>query len=189
MTNPEADAYIAGAPAYAQPILRRVRAAFHRVCPEVAESLKWSQPTFSYRGKILAGMGAFKRHVRFHFWHSAALPDPEHLFKSKDDPEGHGMKLTTAADLPSDEVLDAYIAQSMRLQETGGVKSRPVLIGRPSRLWWRRLISWKPSARIRRRKRRSRRCRRATAANTSSGSWRRNGTPLASSASARRSNT
>jgi uncharacterized protein YdeI (YjbR/CyaY-like superfamily) len=121
VSSREVDTYIAEAPAYAQPILRRVRAAFHRVCPEVAESLKWSRPAFSYRGSILAGMGAFKSHVRFGFWQAEALPDPQGLFTGPDKTEA-GLKLSSVADLPAEDVLDAYIAQAMRLREKGGKK-------------------------------------------------------------------
>lgn len=125
MTSREVDQYIDGAAPYARPILQRIRAAFHRACPEVTETLKWGKPFFGWQGKILAVMGAFKSHVRFRFWNAEALPDPHKLFAGKqEDGEEGALKLESVADLPSDEVLEAYIKQAMRLQASG-VKAAP----------------------------------------------------------------
>ena len=121
MANPEIDAYIAKAAPFAQPILVRLRAAFHRACPEVVESIKWGRAFFSYRGRMLAGAGAFKSHVRFLFWEGA---DP-------DGPQGGAVKLYSIADLPSDEALDARITKAMRQFETGARK--PVRAARPAK--------------------------------------------------------
>ncbi len=124
MTNPEVDAYIAAAPAYAQPILQRVRSAFQRVCPEVTESIKWRHPSFGFRGKILAGIGAWKNHVRFGFWEAADLPDPHGFFSGAQAGAKH---LRAVADLPDDAVLDACIAEAIRQQESGAKRRRPAV--------------------------------------------------------------
>ena len=67
------DVYIAKAKPFAQPILEHLRELMHKACPEVEESIKWSQPFFSYRGAILANMSGFKEHCHFGFtgWESA----------------------------------------------------------------------------------------------------------------------
>jgi uncharacterized protein YdeI (YjbR/CyaY-like superfamily) len=124
MTSATVDAYIAQAPPFAQPILRRVRAAFQRACPEVTESIKWSRPSFSYRGKMLAVIGAWKSHVRLHFWQADALPDPRDLFGGQNASEAGALKLRTAEDLPPDDVLDVYIGRAVRLLETGEKPAR-----------------------------------------------------------------
>lgn len=65
----EVDAYSDQAAPYAKPILKRLRKAFHRGCPEVDETIKWGVPHFEFHG-ILGGMAAFKEHVSFGFWKS-----------------------------------------------------------------------------------------------------------------------
>ena len=64
--DPRVDAYIAKSPEFAQPVLARLREIVHECCPEVEETIKWSAPSFGYRG-ILCGMAAFKQHVTFGF--------------------------------------------------------------------------------------------------------------------------
>ncbi len=56
---PDIDTYIADAPAFARPILTKIRAAFHAGCPELEERIKWGVPSFEYKG-ILGGMAAFR---------------------------------------------------------------------------------------------------------------------------------
>ena len=65
--DPRVDAYIAKAAPFAQPILKHVREAVHSGCPEVQETIKWSVPSFEYKGPF-CGMAAFKKHVMFGFW-------------------------------------------------------------------------------------------------------------------------
>lgn len=67
--DPRVDRYIEEANDFAKPILAELRRRVHAHVPEVEESLRWSAPTFLYKGKILAGMAAFKAHCVFGFWH------------------------------------------------------------------------------------------------------------------------
>jgi len=67
------DTYIAGRADFAQPILSWMRERVHAACPEAEESIKWSMPFFSYKGKPLANMAAFKAHAAFGFWDRQAL--------------------------------------------------------------------------------------------------------------------
>lgn len=69
-TDPRVDAYIDKKAAFARPILTHLRAAVHRACPDVEETLRWSMPSFSYKGQILCQMAAFKAHAAFGFWRS-----------------------------------------------------------------------------------------------------------------------
>ena len=61
-TDPRVDAYIAAAPAFAQPILHALRDRIHAACPEATEAIKWGMPMFLYRGQIMANIAAFKAH-------------------------------------------------------------------------------------------------------------------------------
>ena len=62
------DAYIERQAEFAKPILTKLRAMVHAACPDCDETLKWSMPSFIYKGSILAGMAAFKAHATFGFW-------------------------------------------------------------------------------------------------------------------------
>ena len=54
-TDPRVDAYIARQAEFARPILAHLRGVIHEACPDCEETLKWSMPSFIYKGKILAG--------------------------------------------------------------------------------------------------------------------------------------
>src|SRR3954465_3183590 len=70
--DPRIDAYIAKAPAFAKPILEKVRAAVHEGCPDCEETLKWGHPSFVYNG-IMCGVAAHKKHCGLHFWQSGRI--------------------------------------------------------------------------------------------------------------------
>lgn len=78
--NPAYDAYIAKAESFAQPLLHKLRAPVHQACPEIEETIKWSNPFFCHRGPVIR-MASFKEHVRFGFWKESALKDPQRIFK------------------------------------------------------------------------------------------------------------
>ena len=61
--DPRIDAYIEQAAPFARPILMRMRDLFHQTIGGLDETMKWSMPTFVYRGKNLAGLAAFKAHA------------------------------------------------------------------------------------------------------------------------------
>lgn len=67
-SDPRVDAYIAKAPAFAQPILAEARSRVHQACPAVEETIKWNVPFFLHQGKIIASMAAFKQHTKVGVW-------------------------------------------------------------------------------------------------------------------------
>jgi uncharacterized protein YdeI (YjbR/CyaY-like superfamily) len=115
-TDPRIDAYIARARPFARPILERVRAAVHRACPTVEETLKWGHPAFLYHG-ILCGMAAFKGHCAVNFWKGALL------FPNDDPRSAEAMgqlgRLTTVKELPSAAAFQSLLKQAMRLNAEG----------------------------------------------------------------------
>lgn len=114
MPDPRIDAYIAARAPFAQPILAHLRAAVHRACPAAEETIRWSMPSFSYKGKILAQMAAFKAHASFGFWNGEAAGDD-----AKGGAMGQLGRLTSLADLPSDDALDAMIRRAAALIDAG----------------------------------------------------------------------
>lgn len=126
--DPRIDAYIAQAAPFARPILKRIRGVVHQACPECEETLKWSMPTFMYKG-ILCGMGAFQRHATFGFW--------KHKLVMGAKP-GRGMGsfgcITSLQDLPSRSTLLELVRKAKKLNDDGvkaphlaNRKKRPML--------------------------------------------------------------
>jgi len=114
--DPRVDAYIAGAPEFARPILIHIRDGVHRHCPQVEETLKWRMPTFMYHG-MLCGMAAFKQHCSFGFWkHELVVGKGQ-----AGSPEGMGQfgKIRAIKDLPAPKLLAGYIKRAMQLNEEG----------------------------------------------------------------------
>jgi uncharacterized protein YdhG (YjbR/CyaY superfamily) len=114
------DAYIGRSANFARPVLSHLRELVHAVCPEVAETMKWSFPNFTYRGAILCQMAAFQRHCTFGFWNADRIPGAAERTGTA---MGQLGRIGSTADLPPDDVLADMIRQAMRLAEAG-VKPR-----------------------------------------------------------------
>jgi len=110
------DAYIAKSADFAKPILRELREIVHEACPEVDETLKWSHPSFVYKG-ILCGFASFKEHCSFGFWKGSLVLGK----KNREDNEGMGSfgKLTSMKDLPPRKQLISYIKKAKQLNDEG----------------------------------------------------------------------
>jgi uncharacterized protein YdeI (YjbR/CyaY-like superfamily) len=135
-TDPRIDAYIAKARPFAQPILRRIRAAVHAGCPDVTETIKWSVPAFDYKGP-LAGMAAFKAHCVFGFWKGPLMKTAP---KGKDRrPKGEFGRFETIDDLPGEAALVRMVKEAVSLNDTGvklprTAKAKPPLTAPPDML-------------------------------------------------------
>jgi hypothetical protein len=117
--DPRIDAYIAAAPAFAQPILTYLRESIHEACPDVVETMKWSRPHFEHNG-LLCGMAAFKAHCAFGFWKGALM------FSHAEAQDGmnHFGKIATLADLPPKEELMAHVRTAVKLNAEGAAPVR-----------------------------------------------------------------
>lgn len=129
--DPRIDAYISKSAAFAQPILRHLRATVHRACPEAVEAMKWSMPHFMYREKLFCHMAAFKEHCGFGFWHQGM--EKELGAKAKGG-EAMGLlgRITSLADLPEERTLIGYIKRAEELHQTD-VPARPRPASKPRR--------------------------------------------------------
>jgi uncharacterized protein YdeI (YjbR/CyaY-like superfamily) len=119
--NPLIDEYISNARPFARPILKRIRKLVHKAHSEINEELKWSFPNFTYRGKIICHMAAFKEHCAFGFWFSSMLDDPDKVLVDKEKKGGMGSvgRLTGPDDLPDEDVLAGFIMQSLQMVDQG----------------------------------------------------------------------
>ncbi len=115
-TDPRIDAYIDNAADFAKPVLTHLRQLIHKVCPDVTETLKWSMPSFEYKG-ILCGMASFKKHCTLMFWKQSLLE--QSAFPAEKTAMGSFGRITSLKDLPSDKVLKSLIHQAMELNEKG----------------------------------------------------------------------
>jgi uncharacterized protein YdeI (YjbR/CyaY-like superfamily) len=119
-TDPRIDAYIARQSDFARPILVHLRAIVHEACPDGEETLKWSMPSFLYKGKILAGFAAFKAHATFGYWNDSMLSQDEKNRSAM----GQFGRLTSLEDLPSKATLVDLTRKSMALIESGAKPPR-----------------------------------------------------------------
>jgi uncharacterized protein YdeI (YjbR/CyaY-like superfamily) len=127
-TDPRIDAYIAKAQPFAQPILKRIRAAVHAGCPGVTETIKWSMPAFEYKGP-LAGMAAFKAHCVFGFWKGALMKTTP---KDK-APQARGQfgRFESIDDVPSEAAIVRMVKEAAALNDAG-VKVPRVIKPKPA---------------------------------------------------------
>jgi len=115
-TDPRIDAYIDRQAAFAKPILLHLRETVHAGCPACEETLKWSMPSFIYKGKILAGMAAFKAHATFGFWSAGQVLGAE---REKESGMGQFGRLTSLDDLPPRSELEALVKKAVTLIDEG----------------------------------------------------------------------
>ncbi len=115
-TDPRIAAYIESSAEFAQPILAHLRELVHKACPDVIETLKWSMPSFEYKG-ILCGMAAFKAHCTLMFWKQSLLESD--AFPERKTAMGSFGRLTSLTDLPKDKVVIGLVHQAMELNEKG----------------------------------------------------------------------
>ena len=106
----DTDLYIANAPDYARPILKKVRALMHKADPKISEAKKWGVPAFERDG-LVAMMAAFKSYVGINFWNQRHLKHP--AAKAFDG------RFASAADLPKDADFIACVKEAIALNQPG----------------------------------------------------------------------
>jgi len=123
--DPRIDDYIARSAEYAKPILTHLRELIHAGCPDVEETVKWRNPSFMHKG-LLCGIAAFKQYCVIGFWKDAILFDRKN---PNANPCTIPDRITKVGELPSDEVMLAYIKEAARLNAEGvkvpKAKSKP----------------------------------------------------------------
>jgi uncharacterized protein YdeI (YjbR/CyaY-like superfamily) len=126
--DPRIDAYIARQADFARPILEHLRRLVHEAAPEVEEAIKWSMPHFTYKGRLFAGMAAFKHHATFGLWQASAV-----LGETGEERDAMGQfgRLTSVGDLPGEEELKAIIRNAAAHAEQGP-KPRPKKAPKPA---------------------------------------------------------
>lgn len=123
-TDPRVDQYVAKAPEFAKPILRRLRELIHESCPDVSEDIKWSRPAFLHREKILCAIVAFKAHCSFYVFQAdiSNTLSGENGYSSLAESL---TKITQLSDLPSRKTLSRYIQDVVRLLDASQANPVP----------------------------------------------------------------
>ncbi len=107
--DPRVTAYIGRSAPFARPLLRHLRAVIHAGGGGgIEEAIKWGMPAFTYRDKIVCGLGAFKAHCALWFHEGKAV-----VGDKAGDAMGEFGRLTAVADLPAPAKLRGYVAQAM----------------------------------------------------------------------------
>lgn len=126
--DPRVDEKIARAAPFAQPILQHLRALVHRTIPDAGEAIKWGMPHFTYKGKNIAGMAAFKAHCMF------AIHGVGRQGEGERDGMGSYGKIASFEDLPGDEELATRLREAQaRIDAEGSAVKRPTA-PRPKRV-------------------------------------------------------
>jgi len=126
--DPRIDAYLETAPAFARPILVRVRKVVHQARPGVVETLKWSNPAFEHHG-LLAGFAAFKAHCTFGFWKDALIRSRESAKAAKLLDQLGAMR--SIEDLPPDAAIAKLVRIAAELNEKGIRIEKPKTAPKP----------------------------------------------------------
>jgi uncharacterized protein YdeI (YjbR/CyaY-like superfamily) len=116
--DPRIDEKIARAADFARPILEHFRGVVHRAVPEAEEAIKWGMPHFTYKGKNIAGMAAFKTHCAIII----------HGEGRQGETEGMGSygKVASLDDLPPEAELAAKLTGAKaRIDEAGTARKKP----------------------------------------------------------------
>jgi hypothetical protein len=118
--DPAVDAYRATLAPFAQEVMDHLRRLIHQTCPDIAETIKWQFPHFSYRGAYLCIFAGHAQHCSLTFWKQEIMSDPR-LAANPDLParERYLGRITGLADLPPDAELMAHLREAMVLNETG----------------------------------------------------------------------
>ncbi len=117
-SNNRLDAYIAESQPFAQPILTHVRRLVAKHCPEAEEEIKWSSPAWTYKGKLLCSMAAFKGHATFGFWYGSMVTGGNDATPTA---MGSFGRLTSTDDLPPETELAQMFSKAKQLIDDGVV--------------------------------------------------------------------
>lgn len=112
--DPRQDAYIEAQPEFAKPILTWLRERIHAACPEIEETMRWSRPSYSYKGQLLCGLSGFKAHAAFGFWHQDAVGTGK-----GSEAMGDFGRIASLDDLPDATAMEAMIRHAAALIDEG----------------------------------------------------------------------
>ncbi len=117
--NPEVDSYLEKKAHPMTAEIQRVREIILATDPKVEETIKWSSPTFLYKGNIASFFMNARKFVSLMFHKGALLPNASGLLTG-DAKEGRTARFTNLEDIESKkEALESVIREWIELQDKG----------------------------------------------------------------------
>ncbi len=109
--------------------------ALHNVLKKTGlkEEIKWGQPTYTFEGKNIVGMGAFTNYFGLWFYQGALLKDNSGKLVNAQKGKTQAMRqwrMTTIADIDT-ELIQKYIAEAVENEKAGKrvkVKKKELII-------------------------------------------------------------
>lgn len=92
------------------------------------EELKWSMPCFTWNGKNILILGAFKAYCSLNFFNGALLTDPENLLVKAGENSwlGRQMRFQTCGEIRiQEEAIKDFIEQAIKLEKSGKPITKP----------------------------------------------------------------
>jgi uncharacterized protein YdeI (YjbR/CyaY-like superfamily) len=89
-------------------------------CP-LTEELKWAQPCYTYQGKNIVLIGAFKEYVSLLFFKGALLSDPKHILVTPGQLQsGRQIRFASLREIiKMENVLKTYIYEAIEAEQAG----------------------------------------------------------------------
>lgn len=88
---------------------------------ELDESIKWGAPIYSFKGKNVIGMAAFKHHVSLWFHHGVFLKDTESKLISADKEKTRGLRQWRFSSMEEidEKLIKKYTLESIENEKAG----------------------------------------------------------------------
>lgn len=117
--------YVNQAPAFAQPICRKLRKIIFAAVPDITESWKWSAPVYEKNG-LVCGIGAFKQHVNLSFFLGAYIADPAKILVGQTSRDMRSVKFKAVSEI-NESVLTDYVREAAELNRASVDRSQRVV--------------------------------------------------------------
>lgn len=112
--------------------LRQLRAILNST--ELEETVKWGGPCYTFEGKNLVGLGAFKSHVALWFFQGALLADHDNVLVNAQDGKTKALRqwrMESKKEIKT-RLIKAYIKEAILLQQQGEeikpARGKPVVL-------------------------------------------------------------
>lgn len=117
--NPAVDDYLAKKNHPLTDEINRVREIILQTDDRIEETIKWSSPTFMYKGNMASYFMNAKKHVSLMFHKGALINDPNGLLEG-DGKEGRAAKFTDMSDIEAKKpALESVVKEWIRMQDEG----------------------------------------------------------------------
>ncbi|MCD6011995.1 MAG: hypothetical protein K0Q79_1857 [Flavipsychrobacter sp.] len=116
--NPEVDAFLAKKAHPMNAEIQKVREIILKVHPGIEETIKWSSPTFMYKGNMASYFMNAKKHVSLMFHKGAYIKDKTGLLEG-DGKEGRTAKFANMGEIKKRKKdLETVVREWINLQDT-----------------------------------------------------------------------